>query len=95
MKLIRFRVKNYKSITDSGDCYPAHGVTILAGKNEAGKSSLLEALEDFNNGAKIRSNAVPIGDPDAKPSIEVEFQLKKDEAIQIIEKADLSREIKS
>lgn len=95
MKLSKFRVKNYKSIIDSGDCYPTHGVTILAGKNEAGKSSLLEALEDFNSGTQIRSSAVPIGDPDLKPRIEVEFQVGMDEAAQIIEKTDLGIEIKN
>lgn len=95
MKLIKFRVKNYKSIIDSGDCYPANGVTILAGKNEAGKSSLLEALEDFNNGTQIRSSAIPIETPDLKPKIEVEFQVGKDEATQIIEKSDLNIEIKN
>lgn len=95
MKLTKFRVKNYKSIIDSGDCYPTHGVTILAGKNEAGKSSFLEALEDLNNETNIRASAIPIGDSDAKPKIAVEFQVDKNEAAQIIEKTDLSREIKN
>ena len=54
MKIVRFRIFNYKSIIDSGDCYPSDGVTILAGKNEAGKSSILEALEDFNFEKVIR-----------------------------------------
>lgn len=95
MKLTRFCVKNYKSIIDSGDCYPTDGVTILAGKNEAGKSSLLEALEDFNNGTQIRSSAIPIGNQNLKPRIEVEFQIGKNEAAQIIEKADLGIEVKN
>jgi len=33
MKLKKFRIKNYKSIIDSGDCYIEDGLTIFAGKN--------------------------------------------------------------
>lgn len=84
MKLFKFRIRDYKSIVDSLDCYPAEQVTILAGKNEAGKSSLLEALEDFNLGTQIRDKAIPIGKSDAKPSIEVVYQLDKAEASSII-----------
>lgn len=84
MKLLKFRIRDYKSIVDSQDCYPAERVTILAGKNEAGKSSLLEALEDFNLETQIRDRAIPIGKPDAKPSIEVVYQIDKREATEII-----------
>ncbi|WP_164483758.1 MULTISPECIES: AAA family ATPase [unclassified Polaromonas] len=77
MKLARFRIRNYKSIVDTGDCYPTGTVTIFAGKNEAGKSSILEALEDFNYGSKIRLKAIPITDPTAKPSIELAFDVPK------------------
>ena len=48
MKIKKLRVKNYKSILDSGDVYFEEGITILAGMNESGKTSLLEALEDFD-----------------------------------------------
>lgn len=72
MKIKKFRVQNYKSIIDSGDCYPTDSVTILAGKNESGKSSLLEALEDFNLGSSIREKAVPIED-NRVPKISVTF----------------------
>ena len=54
MKLTKFRIKNYKSIIDSGDCYFSDKLTILAGKNESGKSSVLEALEDFHQDKTIR-----------------------------------------
>ena len=93
MKLLKFRARSYKSIVDSGDCYPADRVTILAGKNEAGKSSLLEALEDFNVGTKIRDKAIPIGKPEAKPQIEVVFHLDADEMHRIIKHCKLSKEI--
>jgi len=50
----KLSVANYKSIEDSGDCYLSDRITILAGKNEAGKSSLLEALCDFNGERPMR-----------------------------------------
>lgn len=62
MELVKFRVKNYRSIIDSGDCYLANKITVLAGKNESGKSSILEALEDFENKKEIRKSAIPIHD---------------------------------
>ena len=51
MKLKAFRVFRYRSIIDSGDCYlsPNDGITILAGQNESGKSSLLEALKHYED----------------------------------------------
>ena len=48
MKLKSFRIKNYKSIQDSGDIQlDKSRVAILAGQNESGKSSILEALDAF------------------------------------------------
>ncbi len=43
MKIKKFRIKNYKSIVNSGDCYLEKDLTIFAGKNESGKTSILEA----------------------------------------------------
>lgn len=43
MRLISFRVTNYKSIEDSGEVQVGR-VTCHVGKNEAGKTALLEAL---------------------------------------------------
>ena len=40
----KFRIKNYKSIVDSGDCYLEETLTIFAGKNACGKTTILEAL---------------------------------------------------
>ncbi len=92
MQLLKFRVRDYKSITDSGDCYPTDRVTIFAGKNEAGKSSVLEALEDSNFGSKIREKAIPLDDPTAKPSIELVYAIDKAEAQQLVSKALTDKE---
>lgn len=74
MKILKFRIKNYKSIIDSEDCYLEENITILAGKNESGKTAILEALEDFDTEKKIRDKAIPIYNSQAKPEILVTFQ---------------------
>lgn len=85
MKLKKFRIKNYKSIVDSGDCYLTDTITILAGKNESGKTSILEALEDFDTDNKIRETAKPIKSPDAKPEISITFIVERDTVKAIFE----------
>lgn len=47
MKLVSLRVQNYKCIDDS-DEFSVHDLTCLAGKNEAGKTALLQALRRLN-----------------------------------------------
>lgn len=75
MQIVKFRVWDYKSIVDLGDCYPTSTVTALAGKNESGKTSILEALENFNADTKIPEDAVPIN-RDAKPKISITFRVE-------------------
>ena len=48
MILESIRVREYKNIRDSGDVDVRDGVTCLVGKNESGKTSLLEALYRLN-----------------------------------------------
>lgn len=79
MKVKSFRIKDYRSIRDSGVCYlSGDNVTVLAGKNESGKTAILEALEDFNIGKEIRKEAVPIIDEDRKPRVEIAFEIDKE-----------------
>ena len=48
LKLLAFRIQNYRSIKDSGWRNLAHdNITILIGQNESGKTSVLEALQSF------------------------------------------------
>lgn len=94
MKVRKFRVWNYKSIIDSEDCYPAQGVTVFAGKNEAGKTSLLEALEDFNPGKDIRGKAIPIQNEDNKPRISIWFNCSKEDLEGIFQTIGHTYEVK-
>jgi hypothetical protein len=87
MLLQKFRIRNYKSIADSGDCYPEPTVTVLAGKNEAGKTSILEALADANADQTISSRAIPIRDPAAKPQIVLWFDVNRSDLVQILKEA--------
>ncbi|SEO16977.1 AAA family ATPase [Palleronia pelagia] len=47
MQLFTFRIKNYRSIQDSGEI-SASRITALLGRNESGKSNLLRALSHVN-----------------------------------------------
>ena len=55
MRLASFRIKNFKSIKDTGVCRFSEkdNILVLAGQNEAGKSAVLEALDFFANGPSI------------------------------------------
>ena len=48
MRLKKARVTKYRSIRDSGWFDVEHGKTILVGPNEAGKTALLQALQQVN-----------------------------------------------
>ena len=52
MKLSKICVRNFKSISDTGEIHLSGTglITILAGQNESGKTSLLKALKFFEEG---------------------------------------------
>ncbi|MDI6715801.1 MAG: AAA family ATPase, partial [Actinomycetota bacterium] len=77
MKLKKFRVRNYKSIKDTGDCWLASDLTILAGKNESGKTAILEALRDFDTSIEsISDSAWPLDDI-GRPEVELCFEISE------------------
>ena len=47
MKVLRFRVQNFRNINDSG-WISLEQVTAFAGRNESGKTTLLKACHKFN-----------------------------------------------
>ncbi|MBK7141375.1 MAG: AAA family ATPase [bacterium] len=93
LRIKSFRIKNYKSISDSGECYVEEGVTILAGRNESGKTSILEALEDFDVERHIREDAKPIGMSEALPEIALTFTADKESINEIFGKMEVERSV--
>lgn len=53
MRLIKARVQNYRSIIDTGEFEVENLKTILVGPNEAGKTAILQALQQLNPPAKV------------------------------------------
>lgn len=45
MILHRLRLNNFRGVADREICFPEHGVVVVCGPNEIGKSSMLEALD--------------------------------------------------
>ncbi len=84
MRLYSFRIRNFKSIIDTGEVKVSEGdnITILAGQNEAGKSSILEALKFFEDGEFSKLNR----SNDKHPMVEVAFGLSSDEEYNYIAK---------
>lgn len=56
MRLYSFQIRNFKSIIDTKECKISEtdNIVILAGQNESGKTSVLEALDFFANGPSDR-----------------------------------------
>lgn len=54
MRLYSFQIKGFKSVIDTGECKisDVDNIVVLAGQNEAGKTTVLEALDFFKNGAE-------------------------------------------
>lgn len=89
MNLLKFRIRNYKSIVDTDDCYFSDKLTIFAGKNESGKTTILEALEDFHEDREIREDAQPI-DSTLRPEVIITFRLTAGELNTIYSEAGLA-----
>ena len=80
MRLTKFRIKNFKSIIDTGYCSFGSDMTILVGKNESGKTATLEALRYFNRTIqRVTEDAFPLDGNDRDPSVEIWFRLEREE----------------
>lgn len=93
MRIKKVRIKNFKSIIDSGDCYFENDLTIFAGKNESGKTSILEALEAFNADKAIPKEALPISKTDELPEITLTIVLTPDDLNEYYKKAGIETEL--
>jgi predicted ATP-dependent endonuclease of OLD family len=56
MRLSKVQIKNFRSIKDSGDIEFNDNLFVLAGQNESGKSSILEALNAFEKNTSNRDS---------------------------------------
>lgn len=90
MKLSWFEIKNFKSIKESGRCHLASDVTVLAGKNESGKTSILEALTRLKN--DFTNDDLPLTDKESIPTVIAEFELS-DSYISKLKSNDLLKDI--
>jgi len=80
MKLKSFQIKNYKSIQDSGIIQLDNGrIAVLAGQNESGKSSVLEAINAFERGV-FEDDSVPFDSDEAVQEISCTYALESDDA---------------
>lgn len=91
MKLNAFRIRNYRSIVDTGWIKLApDNITTLIGQNESGKTSVLEALFSFSNGIIdediLRSDL-------SLPSVSCEFSLSEEELENLLEIPDLADKV--
>lgn len=94
MEIKSFRIRNYRSIKDSGICYTSgDNITILAGRNESGKTAILEALEDFGTEREIRKEAIPFHEEGKMPEITVTFKTGKETLKDISEESGFKIEI--
>lgn len=87
MQLARFRVTTFRNVVDSGWVAVDEAITCLVGKNEAGKSALLEALALINPSDStlpdlasqyptwLLARARRVGDPSRETVIRAEFVL--------------------
>jgi len=63
MKLISFEIENFRSLK-STKCHLAESLTVLAGKNESGKTSILNALQSLNDESEFTDSDKPINATD-------------------------------
>ena len=74
IKINKIRIKDYKSINDTGDIFIQDRITVLAGKNESGKTNILKALDTYYQD-NFSKEDVPTRDLELNPTIFVEFSI--------------------
>ena len=78
MKLLRIHLRNYRGTDDREIAFEPTGVTVIEGPNEAGKSSIAEAidllLEELDSTAKQGVKDVKPVHRDAGPEVELQVE---------------------
>ncbi|MDP9485558.1 MAG: AAA family ATPase [Actinomycetota bacterium] len=81
MLVTKFRVTNYKSFRDSGYVRLGAGFNVIVGRNNVGKTALVEALSLRSADKPHRSPEtvpIPSSAPDPVSRVEVSFELSKE-----------------
>ncbi|EPC8419176.1 endonuclease [Bacillus wiedmannii] len=80
MKLEWVRIKDFRSIEDTGRIYVDSNLTVLAGQNESGKSNVLKALEAFST-SQFLGGDYPEGKERtaSDPTVEISFIVKSED----------------
>jgi len=94
VKLVAFRVQNYRSINDSGEI-SVQDLTALVGRNESGKSNLLLALASLNPPSGFKNLSFTKDFPRDRPRSEFSEELKVVDTtweLSIDEQAQLARQ---
>lgn len=80
MRIVRIAINNYKSIGEEKNIlYPEKGVSVIIGKNESGKSNLLDCLNTLNFRTVNRLNAHKNKMNNKNPLIEVTVEFSDTE----------------
>ncbi|WP_144793004.1 hypothetical protein [Kocuria palustris] len=79
MRIHRIRVDSFKGVRERTVEFPDTGITVLQGRNESGKSSMIEAFDLLldapdSSGSRAVKAANPVGD-DLGIAVEAEFSL--------------------
>lgn len=79
MRLLRIHLTNFRGVADRELTFEEHGVTVVEGPNESGKSSTIEAfgllLDELDSSRKEAVRAVKPRHTDAAPEVEAEFRV--------------------
>jgi hypothetical protein len=79
LRLVSFRAYGFRSMEDSGLCYVAADITVLAGKNESGKTNVLKALELLNLSTGFDDDDVCHYREDVDPTVCYDLRLTPEE----------------
>ncbi len=77
MKLESFEIQNFRCISET-KCFVSPRITVLAGKNESGKTTILNAVERLNGKIKFTDADRPSTPSNEKPT-EIRFNFLLDE----------------
>jgi hypothetical protein len=94
MRPIAFRIRDFKSIVDSGVCVlSGDGITVLAGQNEAGKTAVLSALRDFDLEEDAKPKTADYQPDDrfnADPTVSLQFEVDAGEIVDALGEESLA-----